>query len=312
MSTLWHRVKQFWVLFFFVLAIGFVVYYMQNEFSRVRTIIHLSRGWIVFAAVFHAGFLLLATANWRRIVKLSVNVSLGLHESFRQLAIVSVGKYLPGKVWGAIARGAVLARRGAGTREILLATFHEQYLLLAASVLVCLLCVALLAGPGVAWVIACLGGLAFIASFYGQATGLRVFGYFANRIGREHKKAMDSFEWSRYSVLCARFIILWVLNGLIFAGLYLAIFPESLTIGRVSTLLLANTAGITAGFLALFAPAGIGVREGVSGAILSSIMPLADALMLGLVFRLWVTVVDLGLAVAIIPELRLRACPSQP
>jgi len=57
-------------------------------------------------------------------------------------------------------------------------------------------------------------------------------------------------------------------------------------------LMLANTVGNTLGFLALFAPGGIGVREGVASSILAGFMPLGDAVMLSLLFRLWTVVLD--------------------
>jgi uncharacterized membrane protein YbhN (UPF0104 family) len=52
--------------------------------------------------------------------------------------------------------------------------------------------------------------------------------------------------------------------------------------------------GITLGFFAIFAPAGIGVREGVTSAILLNQMPLTDALLLSLLYRLWVVAIELS------------------
>jgi hypothetical protein len=55
---------------------------------------------------------------------------------------------------------------------------------------------------------------------------------------------------------------------------------------------IANTVGITIGFFAVFAPAGIGVREGMTAWMLSTYMPLADAVILTVLFRLWLLAVD--------------------
>jgi hypothetical protein len=62
----------------------------------------------------------------------------------------------------------------------------------------------------------------------------------------------------------------------------------------IAWMILANTIGITVGFFALFAPAGIGVRESVSSLVLSQVMPLEQAIFLSLLFRLWTVFTELS------------------
>ena len=66
-----------------------------------------------------------------------------------------------------------------------------------------------------------------------------------------------------------------------------------LTRATVPVFVLSLTAGFLAGFVALFAPGGVGVREGVGAALLANIMSLEDAVLLMLMFRLWVVVMEL-------------------
>jgi uncharacterized membrane protein YbhN (UPF0104 family) len=50
----------------------------------------------------------------------------------------------------------------------------------------------------------------------------------------------------------------------------------------------------------LFAPGGVGVREGVGAALLANIMSLEDAVLLMLMFRLWVVVMELIAGAAVL------------
>jgi uncharacterized membrane protein YbhN (UPF0104 family) len=51
----------------------------------------------------------------------------------------------------------------------------------------------------------------------------------------------------------------------------------------------------TLGVLAVFAPGGLGVREGVLVYLLSHIMPEGVSVVLSILTRLWMTVIELGL-----------------
>jgi hypothetical protein len=268
--------------------------------------------WLLSAGVFHVLFLYVACANWSRIVQISAGLSISLYDSFRQLAILGLGKYLPGKIWGAIARGAVLARLGVRADETLIATFHEQYLLVVSSVAVMAVCLVPVLDAWMAW-LAGLGCGAIVALGYSaQALGLRLIRQFTLKSGDSRSRSSAALPWGSYMWLMSRFFMLWILNGLIFASLYYGMFSGPISIERVSILIFANAAGITVGFLALFAPGGIGVREAISSAVLAVVMSVSDALMLGVVFRLWVTAVELASSLTLVSELRWHREASGP
>jgi hypothetical protein len=311
MNMLLSRIKRWWLVVFLALSVGYVVYYLGNEITHSRASVRLEPAWLIGAGFFHAMFLLLASSNWCRIVQSSTGLSLSVYEGFRQIAVVSLGKYLPGKVWGAIARGAVLTKLGVRARSVILATFHEQYLLVVSGVAVFVLCLAPLLGMPWMLVAGVCGGAVAALGFYAQAVGFRVVGRFSAKDEVSDVGDTVGFAWQLYIRLIARFVLLWILNGLIFTCLCYALFPGPLTLDRVTILILANTAGITAGFFALFAPGGIGVREAVSSAILTGMMPFADALMLGVVFRVWVTAIELVSSLTLIPYFQMRNRTSE-
>jgi uncharacterized membrane protein YbhN (UPF0104 family) len=80
---------------------------------------------------------------------------------------------------------------------------------------------------------------------------------------------------------------LWLIAGLMFVSLYLILIDRHVEPDLLTALMLSNIAGIAAGFAALFAPGGIGVREGVMIGILLPYMPVEQAMLLAIVSRLW-------------------------
>jgi uncharacterized membrane protein YbhN (UPF0104 family) len=51
----------------------------------------------------------------------------------------------------------------------------------------------------------------------------------------------------------------------------------------------------TLGLIAIFAPSGLGVREGALVYLLSSIMPTPVAVIISILTRIWMTLIEIGL-----------------
>jgi len=95
----------------------------------------------------------------------------------------------------------------------------------------------------------------------------------------------------------------WILLGGAFALFVIAFYPDAGSHLRY----VAGTVAVSylGGYMAFFAPAGIGVREGLMGVLLADIMPAPAALVISLASRLWFTAVEL-LPLLTIPLLRER------
>jgi uncharacterized membrane protein YbhN (UPF0104 family) len=111
--------------------------------------------------------------------------------------------------------------------------------------------------------------------------------------------------WLKFSVAYA---MLWLINGLMLCVIYFSIFDSAISAQKLAALILANTIGFIVGFLAVFAPGGIGVREAVTVAALSPFLPLREALIAAIALRAWMVLFDgLNCGVMIIAELRQAA-----
>ena len=71
------------------------------------------------------------------------------------------------------------------------------------------------------------------------------------------------------------------------------IVSEPIQIDGYLAIVFANVVGIISGFVAFFLPGGIGVRESVSGVILSGAFNMQDAFAIVVLYRLWTVLHDI-------------------
>ena len=101
-------------------------------------------------------------------------------------------------------------------------------------------------------------------------------------------------------------VSIWLFLAATFMLFCSSIISFDATPATAAVFILSLTAGYLAGFLAIFAPGGVGVREGVGAAFLSSIVTLEEAVLLMLLFRVWVVLAELA-AGAVVLAMRRSA-----
>lgn len=186
-----------------------------------------------------------------------------------------------------------MARRGIGAEEVARATVYEQVILLHASLLLSALLTAILLGERWAWWLAILATLTLLASGSLQVWTYNVVRAMAERLRKSRLlPAPRIVPFGRYAALVSVYCLIWVLNGLVLSSLYWAFLGAEIGLDVVATMVLATVAGVTIGFLAFFAPGGIGVREAVISAVLVTVMPADRAVMVSLLFRVWLVALD--------------------
>jgi glycosyltransferase 2 family protein len=259
--------------------------------------------WILLSAVVVWLMYALLIAAWRRMLA-AWGRGLDLWSASRIWTVSSLGKYLPGKLW-AVAGMAVMARQagvGAGAAtgsavilQVLAVGTGAAVAALtgwgalraaypgAVSGLVILLAAAL-AGIGlILWPGLLTRVLRIAAPEAGPVTppaGAVAFGALANTVA-----------WLGYG------FALWLLAHGLLPAAGLELLPA----------IAVFTASYLAGFLALFAPGGIGVREGVFILMLQGSIGIGAATALAIASRLLLTVTELGAAVPFLLLSRGRA-----
>ncbi len=254
--------------------------------------------WVPDLPLLVASCLLLAAgygfsaALWGRIVVDLGGPRLGLADSVRLFMIANLGRYIPGKVWQ-IAGLAALARQ----KDVPAVTATGAAVLGQG--------IALLAATAVG-LAALLGGDPTMRTWGLVGTAVLVVGAALGAVPRVFRWV--SGVWFRLarqepppglrSVHFLQWLALYVLNWGVYAlafGVLAASFGHG---GHLWVIGSAFAAAYVAGYVAIFAPAGVGVREGALVALLTPSMGAAPAGALAVIARVWTTLVELVPAAA--------------
>jgi uncharacterized membrane protein YbhN (UPF0104 family) len=237
---------------------------------------------------------LYSAALWGLMVREMGGHNLRLVSGLRVFFTANLGRYLPGKLWQ-IAGLAYLSRaEGVPASTATGSAILGQGFSLAGATLVgagVLLEGGRGVGLGGAWTVGLL--LALLLVFTVPAF-LRAFLRLWFRLARG--------ETPKDIPLSPAFGLRWLglyALGWVFQGLAFWILARSLGLGLMGLEgVPAYPAAYVLGYLALFAPAGVGVREGVLTAVLQPMLG-TGALALAVIARLWTTAVELLLAVSL-------------
>lgn len=286
-------VRKIWLFAFVIACLSALVLILTDETLQIDIPAVTSPLALIGAVAAQLIFWLVATLMWNITTSTVSGSQLTLPTSFEQLAIVSVGKYLPGKIGGILARGSRMAHHGIPIQKAAIATLYEQVILLHAA-LIASAAIYVAHKPSIIGVFA--AALAFTGVVFAKwffTVLLATVCWFLLKLG----KPVSSFSpvlipHSRYATLTLGYVVVWILSGSILNLLYMSFFTVDFTLSIFALMIFANTVGITAGFFAIFAPGGIGVREGVAAAILATQIPFADAAILVVLFRIWTVASD--------------------
>jgi len=240
------------------------------------------------AGVLLAGFLL-SVRNWTGIVRELGGRRMGLLEASQIFFTANLGRYVPGKVWQ-VAGLAYLAgrRRVSPTAATGGAVLGQGFTVLAATILG-VTTLADGATPAVR-----LGPWPLVAA--GVAVTILLFPSVLRRAVRAGFRLADR-ETPDLPDLGALFGVRWLLGyGAVWLiyGFAFWLLARSLGLeGGFASLTAVFAAAYAVGYLAVFAPAGLGVREGVLAALLAPTTGASGAVALSITARIWMTAVEL-------------------
>lgn len=283
------RVRAWW-------TVGLVVFAGWIIATRLPDLMHgwtrpeaVVVAWLLPAIVFQASVFLTLAQIWRRTAAGFTNLRVRTGVALRHVMILNVGKYLPGKVWGMAARTEQLVNAGGRVGDVLSATLAEQYVLLVSGALVALAAYAWTIGTTAGLLAIGLACLAGWLSFRLQRLGFTLIGRMMPALHNAGTRRMNGGEYGKVLAAAA---LTWILNGFVLYSLVNALYSGLLSIASLPLVISINTFAILAGFIAIFAPAGLGVREGVLAAGLSQVISADTAVIAALAYRIWLTVLD--------------------
>jgi uncharacterized membrane protein YbhN (UPF0104 family) len=220
---------------------------------------------------------------------------IGFGRSMRIWFLSQAGRYVPGKVWFALGRIYLCERAGVPRAIATVAMGLELVLVLGSAIVVFGLATA--ASPGLAreeymW------GL-WLVPLIVVGVHPRIIRAVLVRLKRE--PGDFSLAYADTLKMLGLYVVCWCIYGLGFylIGTSVELEGVSPAFRSAGIRLLPEMVGINAvswagGLLSVITPAGLGVREGISGMLLSGIIDKPYPALIPLVARIWVTVAELG------------------
>lgn len=290
------------ILFGTLVALFLVWYFAKNWDEFSETIRNVDIGVFLFSMLFYFVYKYTLASLWHYITKIN-GCAIGYEKAVTSYLYSILGKYIPGKVFMLAARLAYYKEEDAPLAKVTVCFFIENVCTLLGAAM--LFIVSLLFFPNsllqdYKWIT-----LLLIAAFF-VCIHPKIINFFLGIIGKLFRKDLSiPMRYSDMLKVVLLFIGNWLIIGVGFFILTRSIYPD---VGLSHLLFCAGIWGVSAimGILAVFAPSGLGVREGIIVAGLMLIMPESDAMVISVVSRLWQTIPELLLVVLAFLWSRIR------
>jgi hypothetical protein len=216
---------------------------------------------------------------------------LPLGASFRITRQAEMSRYVPGAVWQYVSRVYLAGRWGVPATACLGATLIETVLLLLAA-----LPVALWSLSNVAPVLEGYPRIA-LAAFMAASIFVvhpRILNWWGAILARHAKQPYRELQirWITLAGIWLSYLALWLVSGLAVAFFVRGVM--AIATDQFPGVAGGYVASWVASMLAVVAPAGMGVRDGVYGLLLRRMMPVGAAFTVALAVRLWLTLLELA------------------
>lgn len=298
-------VKIFPLLFYGLLLVFLFLYLRSIDYDQFKT---ASFTWYY---LLFSGCLALSARFWQTFIWLVILSSLGatkLKQSWRQFLYVYakswMGRYIPGTAPWLLGKIYFASKHGVSKNKLAVSSLLEGGLQIAVVMSVALLMLSFDTRLNVIDVrlkllmVMILFGciIAVLPPVFNRIVSIAYKFMKKKVLPREHYATKETiFRGSALYVVGA------LMSGLSLFFVAKAIYPGLSYNDAFFVMGVGNLAG-AAGMLAVFAPSGIGVREGIQLTLLSLIMPTELALLVTITTRLWGVVMDVtffGIAKAI-------------
>jgi glycosyltransferase 2 family protein len=301
-----------------VVFAALAIWFLQHQWDGIRDslrTLHPSWGGLVIASACVVGGYAVLIFAWRLLLR-AWSSPLTARTATRIWFVSSLGKYVPGKLWS-IGAMAILAKdAGASPLAATGSAIIMQLVNIAAGFAVIAWAGAgalLAANP----VLRAASWLVLAATAVGLAVGPPLLTWAvrtATRLARQPTPVLPHLTRGGLLAVFGANVVAWIAYGVGFGIFWHALLGRG---GGISVAALAvYTASYLLGFLALFAPGGLGVRETALAGLLISLRLAtpADAALLAAASRIWLTVLEILPGLAFLPgsTLRRRSTISTP
>ena len=229
------------------------------------------------------------------LITLKLSIALPFWETLENWFYSQLGKYLPGKVWLPLGRFYFYQSKGKSKKAISVALYLETATIVIAAGFLFLIGLFLFeevkssySNRQILWVM-----ILFLLACLSLHP--RVLQKTINWILTRFRKESLSLSIAYIDILLILLISIlsWVVGGI---GFYIFV-TSVFSIASTHILFVVGALAFVSllGLVAIFAPGGLGVREGVLVYLLSFVMAGSVAVVLSVLSRLWMTLIEIGL-----------------
>lgn len=284
----WRRAVKVLLVGAVLFFLGLNIYHGWRDTSRFQWNV---RAWpLAVSFTLCLAFWPMTGLAWNLLVRY-LGGSLALRKGMKVYFLSNLGWYVPGKVWYAVGRAYLGQQEGVSVGVISTSVLMEIILSLTSSALMASLALPLL--PSLLGVKSLYLGIAVLA------LGLAILHpalmkpslSLLERLLPGPRQAMNPPP--RYSVmmgLLAGYLFIWGFVGAAFFILLNAVYP--LPLAWLPTIAAIYAVSWMAGFLAPFAPSGLGVREGAMILLLGQYLPVPAVTATAVLFRVWLILAE--------------------
>lgn len=275
---------------FGILVVIFMAWYFYKNWTKFSEKI-MSVNLAVFAVsmLFYFAYIITLASLFHYITKIN-GCSIRYGKAVSAYLFSILGKYIPGKVFMLAARLTYYKEDEAPLPKVTVCFFLENVCTLLGAAM--LFIVSLFFFPNelldkYKWIT-----ILLIIAFF-VCIHPKIINFFLRILGKIFKRDLQiPMKYSEMLKVVLMFIGNWLVVGFGFFILTRSICPD---VEWRQMLFCAGIYGISTimGILAIFAPSGLGVREGIILAGLMLIMPESDAAVVSVISRLWQTVAEL-------------------
>ncbi|NRA40791.1 MAG: flippase-like domain-containing protein [Pseudomonadales bacterium] len=286
-----------------IITIGVAAYFLNTQALQLKAAIEQLNSsaqliWLLSALVLCCIFQLIQLQLWRKLVARAAAKSVSLRQLMKPFFWPILGKYLPGKALFALARVEMLRvvpiNRKVGWSLFLI----ETLLMLMTAAFMSIFALPTLWQIYGETIINLLYQLSFsyalfitVATILVLGISLAINSFFSDYFARLREQCSHFFRSlelpiSDLIILLPQYCLLWFAFGISGLCIVMAIAPTiSLSVMQLAFIIASFSAAWLIGFLAVFAPGGIGIREAVIILLLSTLLSVEQATLCAIISR---------------------------
>jgi len=296
--------RRIWRLVFVATSLGFMLWVLVWQWRQIRGLHWDARpSLLLLAVVLLVAMFFLDALGWHLVLR-ALGARANALANIRTWMLSSLGRYMPGAVWGFVGRIAMSTEQGIPATTAVLALYLETLAMCAGAFTVGLPAAILAADFPLQPRMAVLA-VALVLLLL-QPRTLALLRYIPGKIGHVFANAKLPSAM-RVFALYLYYTGFWAAFGFVFV-----VFIASLqTVPLQAVLPLGGSMGLSfaLGFVAVFAPGGLGVRESALYFLMLPYLPPSACLLIAIGSRLWIMA---GEAISLLLALCLWHFRSQP